>query len=219
MQGEEQEVQEYIDQIARLRNDIITISQEEGRPIDPQLVKDRYLHAISVGLRKETIRLEIQSLIKSNPDILDVELGAQVQKIVTREKEHEKKMEEAKQKSKAKVNQVTFAVAERSEESQALFDKLGKIEAKVNEISTTKTDEIDALRQQMFLMQNRQEELGAMAGIGSFGYGNQGWQGHDGATYYTNAYGGYDGYGGYTGHRGRGRGGHGSRSEKQVGGE
>ena len=195
VQGQDQEVQEYIDQIARLRNDIITISNEEGRPIDPQMVKDRYLHAITVGLTKETIRLEIQALIKSNPEISDVDLGAYVQKVVSREKEHEKKMEETKGKSKgATINRI--GTGERSEADQAIFNELGKITAKVNEISTSKSDEISALKQQMFLLQSRQEELGALA-AGGYGY-DLGWQGQDGSTYYNNSnnYGGFSGNGG-----------------------
>ena len=206
VQGPDQSVQEYIDQVARLRNDIITISQEEGKPIDAQMVKDRYLHAITVGLMKETVRLEIQSLVKSNPDISDVDLGAYVQKVVARETEHEKKMEEARRKSKgASVNKV--ATGEHSEENQAIFNELGKIAATVNEISTTKSDEISELKQQMFLLQNRQEELCSMAAGGNYGYWDPGWQGQDGTTYYNtnnnNGFGnnnyGFSGFAGNTG--------------------
>ena len=195
VQGENQEVQEYVDQVARLRNDIITISKEEGVPIEPQMVRDRYFHALTVGITKDAVRLEIQSIIKTDPNISDVELGAHIQRIESREKEHEKKMEEARRKAAqakgAMVNKLS--TGERTAGEQAIFDELGKIAARVDEISTTKSDEIAALKQQMFLLQNRQDELGAFTGGGGC---VPGWQAQDGTTYYSNnnTFGGFNGF-------------------------
>ena len=190
VQQPNQKIQEFIDKVAQLRNDIITISQEEGIPIDAAMVRRRFLHAITVGIRKGTIRLELQALIKGYPDIPDTELGEEVQKIVAREEEHESKMEETTAKNTKGASSSKLSVNEGSEEGKAIFEELGKINVKINEIAVTKSGEIEDLKQQMFVMQSRQEELGAVAGFGGFGntggYYDPGWQGHDGTTYYNN---------------------------------
>ena len=138
VQGKTQKVQDFIAQLGRLRNDIITISQEEGNPLDPEMVRKRFLHAISVGVRKNTIRLEIQALLK-NTEITDEELGAEVQKIATREEEHEAKMGEQNIKSNA------LNVGEANSEKLVLAE-LARISARMNEIAATKSDEVLALR-------------------------------------------------------------------------
>ena len=200
VQGPSQKVQEFIDQLAQLRNDAITISEEEGNPLDPEMVKRRFRHALSVGLRKETIRVEIQAILK-NEAITDVELGEQVQLIEAREEEHEKKMEESTRKGKG-VSVNFMSAEERSAESRAIFDELGKLSTMVNEISVSKSSEVTLLKEQMAQMENRLSELGGSWNAGHVGY--------DGATYFDNC-GGY--YGGDPGNS-RG-GGHGNRGGGQ----
>ena len=213
VQGPNQKVQEFIDQLAGMRNDIVTVSKEEGNPLDPEMIRRRFLHAISVGLRKETIRVEIQALLK-NTEITDEELGEQVQHIVAREEEHEKKMEEIRRGKGASVNSMT--ADEKSTEGKAIFEELSKISARVNELSITKSSEVSVLQEQVCQMEARLRELGAKANGGAnFGYSDMGWQGQDGTTYYSNN----DSSGGSRGdgHGNRG-GGFGGRGSGQQGG-
>ena len=141
VQAPNQNVQDYVAQLARLRNDIVTVSREEGNPLDPDMVRRRFLHALSVGVRKDTIRLEIQGLLK-NANITDEELGAEVQKIDAREEEHEAKME-AERKTTTNAMNVTDG------NSQKIMTELARISARLNEVTATKSDEVLALRQQM----------------------------------------------------------------------
>ena len=62
------------------------------------------------------------------------------------------------------------------------MEQLSKITAQVNELSVSKSSEITVLKQQMFLLQNRLEELGEASGVRD---GNS-WQGQDGTTYFNN---------------------------------
>ena len=188
VQAPNQNVQDYVAQLARLRNDIVTVSREEGNPLDPDMVRRRFLHALSVGVRKDTIRLEIQGLLK-NTNITDEELGAEVQKIDAREEEHEAKMEEERKTTTNALN-----VADGN--SQKIMTELARISARLNEVTATKSDEVLALRQQMVELKNRLATLGVSNWIDN----NNRWQeqggqiGHDGAVYYDNTGGdpGYD---------------------------
>ena len=45
------------------------------------------------------------------------------------------------------------------------MEQLSKITAQVNELSVSKSSEITVLKQQMFLLQNRLEELGEASGV------------------------------------------------------
>ena len=187
VQAPNQNVQDYVAQLARLRNDIVTVSREEGNPLDPDMVRRRFLHALSVGVRKDTIRLEIQGLLK-NANITDEELGAEVQKIDAREEEHEAKME-AERKTTTNAMNVTDG------NSQKIMTELARISARLNEVTATKSDEVLALRQQMVELKNRLATLGVSNWIDN----NNRWQeqggqiGHDGAVYYDNT-GGNQGY-------------------------
>ena len=193
VQGPKQKVQDFIAQLGRLRNDIITISQEEGNPLDPEMVRKRFLHALSVGIRKNTVRLEIQALLK-NTAISDEELGAEVQKIAAREEEHEAKMEEH-----GKVSSNALDVAG-GRDQKAIMAELAKLTAMVNEVAVSKSDEVVALREQMNELKKQLSSMGVATDW------NQGaYAGYDGATYYDNSGGGYGhgfdgGYSGFDGY-------------------
>ena len=143
------------------------------------MVRRRFLHAISVGVRKNTIRLEIQALLK-NTDITDEELGSEVQKIAAREEEHEAKMEEH---DKASSNALNVAGGS---DQKAIMAELARISARVNEMAVTKSDEVAALREQMLELQNRLSTTGV---AGDWNHG--GHVGYDGAVYYGNTCGDY----------------------------
>ena len=217
VQAANQKVQDYVAQLGRLRNDIVTVSQEEGNPLDPAMVQRRFLHALSVGVRKNTIRLEIQGLLK-NTEISDVELGEEIHKIAAREEEHEAKMDEGKNVSANALN-----VGEGN--TQKIMAELARLSAKMNELSVSKSDEVLALKQQISELQNRLGALGESnwnqcgnqgyyyddAGVDnssfSFGYNSGGFpNGYDGFDgnfgYSNNSYGGYGNRGGGNSNRG-----------------
>ena len=210
---------EFIDNLAQLRNDIVTISKEEGMPLPPDMARQRFLHQVTIGLENDAIRVEVRALIKSNPDISDVELGEEVQKMVAREDEHKTRMDERKKGTRgAGVNSLSSTNNDRSSESKEIMEQLSKITAQVNELSVSKSSEITDLKQQMFLLHNRLEELGEASGVRDI----DSWQGQDGTTYYNNNNNGYGGgRGGFSsrgGHNNRGGGYVGNRGGNRQGG-
>ena len=193
VQAVNQKVQDYVAQLGRLRNDIVTVSREEGNPLDPDMVRKRFLHALSVGVQKDTIRLEIQAWLK-NTAITDRELGAEVQKIAAREEEHEAKMEEEKAASTNALHA--------SDGNAKVMAELARISAKVSEVSVSKL-EVGALKEQMAGLENKVASLGGTdrSWHNQGGQGHGGQRGNDGAVYYYNdssnqGY-GYDTAGGY----------------------
>ena len=85
-------VQDFMYRIGNLRNDIVTISREEGDPMEPSAVQKKFLKTLSVGLRDGSIRLQLLPVLK-NDKITDQEIRCEIKKIVARNKEHEKRME------------------------------------------------------------------------------------------------------------------------------
>ena len=201
-QSANQKAQEYITQMAQLRNNIITISEEEGNPRDPQAVRKRFLHAILVGLKRDTVRLEVQALLKSKPDITDQELGSEVQLIMAREDEHEKRHGPGAGKD---ISVNSMKAEEKSAESKAIFAELSKILARVNAIESSNSNESIALKKNMQQLENRLAVLGV--GDNFEQWSTEGQVAQDGTTYFESPAQGfgyeevYDG-GNYAGKRG-----------------
>ena len=208
-QSANQKAQEYITQMAQLRNNIITISEEEGNPRDPIAVRKRFLHAVLVGLRRDTVRLEVQALLKAKPDISDQELGSEVQLIMAREEEHEKRHGPGAGKD---VSVNSMKAEEKSAESKAVFTELSKILARVNAIESSNSAESLALKKNMQQLEKRLAVLNV--GDNPEQWSTEGQVGQDGTTYFESpAHGfgyeeGYDGgnyavkRGAYGGNRG-----------------
>ena len=74
-----------------LRNKIVTLSEDEGIPFNEQLVRKKFFHALLVGLKKDTIRLELQNILKE-ATIEDEDLLKEVSQVVSRDAEHRKKL-------------------------------------------------------------------------------------------------------------------------------
>ena len=199
-QGPNQKTQAFITQMAQLRNNILTISEEEGNPRDPMTVRKRFLHAIAVGLKRDTVRLEVQALVKANPSISDADLGAEVQLIMAREEEHDKK--HGTGDKDAVVNSMAA-------ENKAIQGEIARLNARFNDMSASKDNEIVMLQGQVHKLESR-----LSGGVSAGNYENaeewsSGWDcnAQDGATYHDSGYGYGDSYAGnngghYTGNNG-----------------
>ena len=188
-QGPNQKTQAFITQMAQLRNNILTISEEEGNPRDPMTVRKRFLHAIAVGLKRDTVRLEVQALVKANPSISDADLGAEVQLIMAREEEHDKKHGTGGKDA---------AVNSMAAENKAIHGEIAKLNARFNDMSASKDNEIVMLQGQVHQLESR-----LSGGVSAGNYENveewsSGWDGtgaQDESAYYDSGYGYADSYG------------------------
>ena len=72
------------------RDNIVTCTREEDHPLGEALVQKRFFHALFVGLKKDTIRLSLGSLLKMG-NVEDDVLMKEVNEAVACDKENRKK--------------------------------------------------------------------------------------------------------------------------------
>ena len=82
---------EYFMAMFELRDNINEVTQGDEEPLGKKFVQKRMLRAISVGLRKDTVRLEMQDVLKDVKKT-DNQLLAEVKEVVSRDTENKKKM-------------------------------------------------------------------------------------------------------------------------------
>ena len=90
VQGPSEKEMDFVLKLMSLRDNIIAVSREEGCPLNVEKVKDRFFHALSVGLKKDTIRLELLPLLKQR-NLEDDDLLAEVSLVVARDNENRTK--------------------------------------------------------------------------------------------------------------------------------
>ena len=96
---------DFVLRLMDLRNQVITLSDTEGCAFDPDMVRKKFAHALSVGFSNDTIRLELRPTLK-NHNISDMELLEEVNVLVQREAEHQKRVRGKEKEVKASVKQV-----------------------------------------------------------------------------------------------------------------
>ena len=89
--------QEYMTKMMRLKNTLLVVADEEGFHMDAKSIYQSFVDAVSVGLRNTAIRLELQPILEKR--LTDDKLSWEVNKIVTRDEEHRRKMKGSKNAS------------------------------------------------------------------------------------------------------------------------
>ena len=77
-----------------MRDDVIALSKEEGGQYTDDLVQEKMIHVLSVGLRKASIRLAMRPLLKT-PHISDDDIFDALKDLVLNEAEHSAKADGA----------------------------------------------------------------------------------------------------------------------------
>ena len=90
VQGEDQDLLKYVMSMCALRDEVFEVSASEDCPPGEALVKKRFVDSLLSGLRKPTVRLEMQAVLKQ--DLSDPKLFNEVNQIDKRMKENEKKV-------------------------------------------------------------------------------------------------------------------------------
>ena len=131
-----------------LREKVARLSDEEECPFDDDLLRKRFFHSIFTGLKQNTIRMELQQILKECT-FSDEDLLKEISLASSNEQERLSKM-----KTKTDVNQLTFESGncEKKEKvkepkENKLLLEISKLTAKVNELTSVK-DEIHALKKQ-----------------------------------------------------------------------
>jgi hypothetical protein len=91
VQGKGESEREYLMAMFELRDNIIEVTKTDEEPLGIKFLQKRMLRAISVGIRKDTVRLEMKDALKDT-NKTDSELLEEVNSAVARDTENRKKM-------------------------------------------------------------------------------------------------------------------------------
>ena len=91
IQKPEQKEKDYVVEMFGLRDNIMKVTKSEEEPLTARYVQKRMMRAISVGLRRATVRVELSSVFK-NTSMTDADVLKQVNEVVAWDKENRKKM-------------------------------------------------------------------------------------------------------------------------------
>ena len=140
-----------------LRDNIMTLTMEEDCPLGEELVRRRFFHAVSVGLKKDTIRLELRQLLKDGR-MTDEDLLKELSQVVAREAENRKKTKNGKNAASNMLNVETEEVKREMDDDKCkdsvVLAEIKQLYTKVNELSTrfnkvATKDEITELKRQV----------------------------------------------------------------------
>ena len=86
-QEPKEKVGDFVKRVMAMRNTILEAAQNEDHQIDKAMVKKACFHAISVGLRRDTIRLELRHIL-TDITLEDDEVLTEVSLAAARDREH-----------------------------------------------------------------------------------------------------------------------------------
>ena len=90
-ENKDQELEvDFLLRLGALRKTVLKLAKEEGAKLDDEMVSNSFRHALSVGIRRDVIRLQINSILIANETIPDRELLRKVQLIMSMDKENQK---------------------------------------------------------------------------------------------------------------------------------
>ena len=101
VQGSTEKEKKYVMKMFELRDHIMEVTEKEEEPLALTYVQKKMIRALTVGLRRDVVRLEMINVLK-DPKITDGKLLKELNVIVARDEENRKKM--AKNGGKANVN-------------------------------------------------------------------------------------------------------------------
>ena len=148
----------YVMRVMDLRNNIMSITKDEDCPLGEPLVRKRFVYTLSVGFKKDTIRLEMMNALKKQA-LTDEELVREVKDVVNRDDEHKKR---AKPSKCAAVNVVDERDSKRDhfgdrERKDPVLAEISKLAAKVDELAKMR-GEMDELKRK--IDNNKEERSG-----------------------------------------------------------
>ena len=97
-----EEAIDFTYRMTRLRDDILAVAAHENAVVEKRMVQEQCLHGLQVGLRSNTIRLELRSVL-TDKNIKDPVLFKEVKAAEKREKEY-MEMQQEQQEAQVKAN-------------------------------------------------------------------------------------------------------------------
>ena len=124
--------------MSALRDDILAMTRQEENPLDEARVQKNFRHALSVGLKKDTVRLMLAPILKQD-SLSDDQLMKELNEAVAADAENRGKTKNGKNAATNSLN-VEPAVESTSAENSLVLQELAKLSGKMSELSGLKED-------------------------------------------------------------------------------
>ena len=140
VQASHENCYDFVVRLMVIRDKVISLSEEEGCPQNPNVVKQRFAHTMLTGLRNNNIRHELRDYVKRSPFVQDEILLSVITEAVANETEHLDKVE----KRTGKVN-----VIGGKEDFSEKREKEPPLPQQLKEVKSYCEGEMSKLRQEM----------------------------------------------------------------------
>jgi hypothetical protein len=145
VQGPKETAKKYVVKMFEKRDHIMEVTAKEEDPLAQSYVQKKMLRAISVGLRRDVVRLQLINVL-SDPKISDAKIMKELEGITTRDVENRTKME--KSGGKASVNSLQdhtggnamFNGSRDPVQQPQTMDAISRIEKQLGQMSVTMCD-------------------------------------------------------------------------------
>ena len=143
VQKDGQQEKDFLLDMIDLRDKLEVTSAAEGCPISKAVLKKKFTHALAVGFKRETVRLEMQAVLKRD-DWTDNILREELRLIVKNDKEHRDKTGQQKDVNVTMLDVDRHAAAaSKSESLSATVERV--VSAKVNKMEVKLEAKLDKL--------------------------------------------------------------------------
>ena len=163
---------DFVVKMMGLRDDILAVTKGEECPMPEKVVRKKCLRSISVGFKRDTIRLELRQALK-NIEITDNELMKEVNDAVDREAENRKKtkggvssnaLEVEEEKNGGRQRKVSFSGSDqlensRRERSCSVGSQDSKVLAEVKKLVAIQDAKLEAHANEMSAVKAQLNEL------------------------------------------------------------
>ena len=178
VQGPQQPLIKYVMAMCAMRDEVLEVMQGEEHQIGEPLVRKRFAESLLSGIRKPTVRLEMQAVLKQN--LSDPKLFKEVNLITARDEENEKKLANEGVKAGVKAVEVDAGGKKKgartkddewredtSAKIEALTAQVSKLEGLINKVATANGNPVlspvnnDPLEQKMASLLGQVQHLTA----------------------------------------------------------
>ena len=125
--------QEFTMRLMSLKQKILFVSQENPCGYSPELVQERFMHAMLTGLKSDNIRTELRPILK-NRKTTDDELIENLTKAVADEIEHQHKFNKPVGRKSISVNSVE-PTHEKEKKENPIMKEISELKAQVQELT------------------------------------------------------------------------------------
>ena len=151
---EKEKEKDYVLRMSCLRKAVMKVAEEEGMQLSGEMVSSCFQRALSVGFQRDVIRLQVQNILTSFPNISDNDLLKKVNAIMAMDKENrEKTGKSAAVKSlNAWQGEIPHFPTRRTETNNQLDElslQMQSMNVNMTELVKSRKEEMDEMRERI----------------------------------------------------------------------